>query len=133
MRTADQLARQQGLVAVTFGTHQLQIGFGRGDLRAHGLELQTHILRIQLGQRLILAHLVAHLDQTPGHLAADAEGQLGLQARAHLAGVGVHHFGRRLRLHHHGGADRLLDRLTITTGSEQNDEADGQDMAQHDR
>jgi hypothetical protein len=53
LRTADHLTVHQGLVAITLGAHQVQVGFGGGDLGAGGLQLQAHVLGIELRQRLI--------------------------------------------------------------------------------
>jgi hypothetical protein len=53
LRTADHLPVHQRLVAITLGAHQVQVGFGGGDLGAGGFQLQAHVLRIELGQRLI--------------------------------------------------------------------------------
>ncbi|MCY1174905.1 hypothetical protein D9M73_151210 [compost metagenome] len=132
---ADQLPVHQGLVAVSLGAHQLQVGFGCRHLGAHGFELQAHILWVELGQGLVGLDPVALFDQTPADLASDAKGQLRLQARAHLAGVAVHRRSCRLRLHHHGRAYAGRRDLFLPTSGQQQGQGDGQGerqgMAQH--
>jgi hypothetical protein len=52
LRVADHLPVQQLLVAFALGAHQRQVGFGGGHLGAVGFQLQAHVLRVELGQRL---------------------------------------------------------------------------------
>ena len=97
--------------------------------------MQTHVLRVELGQGLLGLDPVAHLHQAAGDLAADAEGQFRLQPGAHFARVGHHRVAGGLRLHHHGRAYRLLDGLVIAAGTDEQREcqrqSEGQDMAEH--
>ncbi|MNM50738.1 hypothetical protein D3C81_617870 [compost metagenome] len=134
--TADHLPVEQGLVAVTLGLDQVQVGFSGGQLRTAGLQLQAHILRVEFGQRLLGLDPLPLLHQTLADLAADPERQLRLEARTHLARIAVGSGAGRLRLHHHGGAQGSLWRALLPAGSEQQGEADrqseGQGMAQHD-
>jgi hypothetical protein len=53
LRTADHLPVQQLLVAITLGAHQVEVGFGGRDLGAGGFQLQAHVLRVELRQRLV--------------------------------------------------------------------------------
>src|SRR5690606_3151311 len=116
LRAADQIAPKQRLVALAFGAHGLQVGLGRCHLCTGGFQLQAHVLRVQLGKRLILLHPITDVHHALAHLAAYAKGQLRFIARADLARITVDQSGGRLRLHHHGRANRLLHLLTIATG-----------------
>ncbi|MNT00954.1 hypothetical protein D3C72_1354040 [compost metagenome] len=133
---ADHLAIQQGAVAIAFGPHQLQVGLGRRHLGAAGFQLQAHVLRVQFRQGLVLLHPRAHFHQAFGHLAADAEGQFRLVARAHLAREGIHRVGGGLRLHHHRRPHRLLHGFAIAARRDQQGQgqrqSEGQGMAKHD-
>ncbi len=67
------------------------VGAVRGGGRRRGFggllgELQ--IRRVQHGEQLAGAHGVADLDGAPDDLAGDAEGELGLRAGLHGAGIG---------------------------------------------
>ncbi len=84
-RAADHLPIHQGLVAIALGAHQVEIGFGGSDLGAGGFQLQAHVLRIELGQRLIGLDALTFIDQSSADFAANAERQIGLVAGAHLA------------------------------------------------
>jgi hypothetical protein len=64
--------------------------------------LQAHVLRIELGQRLIGLDALAFLDQSSADFAANAERQIGLVAGANLTRITFHRLRRRLWLHHHG-------------------------------
>ena len=130
VRAADQLAFQQGLVAVTFGAGQLQIGLGGGHLCAHRFQLQAHVLGIEFGQALLGLDPLADLHQALGHLAADAKRQLRLEAGAHLAGEGFQQGRGRLGLNHHGRARRRLGFLAVATGAEQRHQGKGQSKRQ---
>ncbi|MCY1369092.1 hypothetical protein D9M69_561110 [compost metagenome] len=115
LRTTDQLALHQGLVAITLGSHQVQIGFGGCDLGASGLQLQAHVLGIELRQGLIGLDPLPLLDQSSADFAADAERQIRLIPRANFTGIAFHGLCRRLWLDHHGRAHADLRRLFMTT------------------
>src|SRR3546814_17399581 len=51
------------------------------------LDGKPAVVRVKPGQQRILLHLAADLDKAGDDLAADAEGQIGLVAGAHLAGI----------------------------------------------
>ena len=135
LRAADQIAPKQRLVALTLGAHGLQVGLGCRHLRADGFQLQAHVLRVQLGQWLILLHPVADIHRALAHLAGDTEGQLRLVTCTHLARIAVDQRCSRLRLHHHGRTDRLLRLFTVTAGRQQEDETqrsnERENMARH--
>ncbi|MNT52521.1 hypothetical protein D3C72_1895510 [compost metagenome] len=84
---------------------------------AVGLELQAHVLGVELCQWLIGLDPLPLLDQAFADLASDAERQLRLEARTHLARVAVGSGAGRLRLHHHGGAQGSLWRALLPAGS----------------
>src|SRR5690606_36981933 len=76
-------------------------GLGGRQLRARGLGLQALVARIELGQHLAGAHVLAGIDVAPRQVAADTERERAFLARADLAGI-----GRDRRL---GAAARLYD------------------------
>ncbi|MCY1177485.1 hypothetical protein D9M73_177950 [compost metagenome] len=105
-------------------------------MRAAGLQLQAHILRVEFGQRLLGLDPLPLLHQSLADLAANAEGQLRLEARAHFAGVTVGSGFGRLWLHHQrrarrGGWGGFLTTRRQKQGSG-GGQSDGQGMAQHD-
>ncbi|MNO90461.1 hypothetical protein D3C76_819740 [compost metagenome] len=104
LRTADQLTLHQGFVAITLGTHHAQIGFSCSDLSPGGLQLQAHILRIELCQRLIGLDPLPFLDQSSADFTANAERQVRLITRADFTWITFHGLCRRLWLNHHGRA-----------------------------
>ncbi|MNM88939.1 hypothetical protein D3C81_1011620 [compost metagenome] len=133
---ADHLPVQQLLVTIALGAHQRQVGLGGRQLGTVGFQLQAHILRVQLGQRLVGLDPLPFLDQALADLAANAESQFRLEARPHFAGVTVGSGFGRLRLHHQRRARRsrwgsfLAARRQQQHGS--GGQSDGQGMAQHD-
>ncbi|MNH22597.1 hypothetical protein D3C79_824610 [compost metagenome] len=86
---ADHLPIQQLAVAVTLGAHQRQVGLGGRQLGTVGFELQAHVLGVELCQWLIGLDPLPLLDQAFADLASDAERQLRLETRSHLARVAV--------------------------------------------
>jgi len=95
-----------------------QVGFRGGDLGAHAVQLQAHVLRVEARQRLVLAHPIAGLHQPLDDLAADTERQLRLVARVHFAGIAFARLAGRLRMHDHDRPRQLLRRLAVTTGGQ---------------
>jgi hypothetical protein len=76
--------------------------------------LQAHVLRIELGQRLIGLDALP-FDQSSADFAANAERQIRLVAGAHLTRITFHRLRRRLWLHHHGRANADLAPLPDRT------------------
>ncbi|MOA35300.1 hypothetical protein D3C78_1567430 [compost metagenome] len=113
-RAADHLPIHQGLVAITFGADQIEIGFGGSHLGASGFQLQAHVLRIEFGEWLISLHALTFIDQSSADFAANAECQIRFITGAHLARITFHRLCRRLWLHHHGWSHGDLGRLFLT-------------------
>ncbi|MNN30407.1 hypothetical protein D3C81_1440540 [compost metagenome] len=78
--------------------------------------MQAHILRVEFGQRLVLLHPLAHLDQALADLAADAESQLRLMAGTYLAGIGLGDIPRGNGLHDHGRTNGRLGLFAVAAG-----------------
>ena len=133
---ADHLPVEQLLVAVALGAHQRQVGLGRRQLGTVGFQLQAHVLRVEFGQRLLGPDPLPFLHQALADLAADAEGQLRLEARAHFAGVTVGSGFGRLRLHNQGRARHGGWGSFLTAGGQHQRGSGGQNegkgMTQHD-
>ncbi|MNF93080.1 hypothetical protein D3C84_757440 [compost metagenome] len=115
LRTTDHLPIHQGLVAIALGTHQVQIGFGGGDLGAGGFQLQAHVLGVEFCQWLIGLDPLPFFDQSSADFAANAKRQIRLVASTDFTGIAFHRLCRRLWLHHHGRSDGDLRCLFVTT------------------
>jgi hypothetical protein len=98
-------------VAVELGAGEAQVGRGRGQRGARGVDLQLEILRLQRGQHIATLDPRAGVDCAGQDLAADAEAQHAFAARAHLAGIGrMHRVDRRHRVFDHRRARQRFDR-----------------------
>ena len=72
------------------------IRLGRGELGSCRIQLQAHIVGIQLGQTGAFADPITHIHLPLADLATNAETQLGLIARPDFAGEHVlPHIGRQ--------------------------------------
>src|SRR5690606_40996043 len=89
------------LEAGPVGADARQFGLGGRQLRARSLGLQALVARIELGQHLAGAHVLAGIDVAPRQVAADTERERAFLARADFAGIG--------RDRRPGAAARLYD------------------------
>jgi len=98
--------------------------------------LQAYVLGVELGQRLVCLDPLPLLYQAFADFASDAERQLRLQARAHLARVTVGSGFGWLRLHHQRGARRGRGGGFLAAGRQEQHgggrQGEGQGMTQHD-
>ncbi len=128
---ADHLPVDQALIAIALGTDQRQVGLGRCQLGTARIQLQAHVLRVQLSQWLV--GLLLH--QALAHLAGNTKRQRRFEAGAHFSGVAVGSGNGRLGLNHQRRTRGDGRRDLRATGSEQQDTSERQQrrgVTQHD-
>ena len=102
---------------------------GRSQLGRRRLRRQLVVGRVERGDLLTGLHLLPDLDEPGGHLAADAEPEVGLVPGAHDAGVrvGRGHLGRGDREDgHRVNVRRLRGRRLLAPGDGRDDRQQGQ-------
>ncbi len=84
-RRTDELLLEQCLVALVFGAREFELVLRCCDLRPRGFGLQADVGRIEPRENLSLRHARAGVDGADDDLAGNAEREIGLVARLHLA------------------------------------------------
>ncbi len=85
-RRTDEFFPMQILVALVLRLREPELGLGGRDLRLRGLGLQADVRRIQARQHLALVDARADIDFAGDEFPGDAEREIGLVPRPHLAG-----------------------------------------------
>jgi hypothetical protein len=81
----DEFLREQVGRAIELRLRERVVRLGRGELRARRFRGELRVLGVEPGKRLADAHARTGIHQARGHLAADAEGEVGLDAGAQFA------------------------------------------------